>query len=141
MTLSMELDDEVAVVGGAFSGRLIREHDGTEKGLRARAVRLSLKFSTEGRGDTHQKTLHTFEFPLGDDGRLDESFVFEVPADAPISYDGSLIRVVWEIEARIDLKLARDPKTERTVLVVPEGGAGLYVAPHPLSVYTADARE
>lgn len=141
MTLSMELDDEVAVVGGIFSGKLIREPDGMEKGPMARAVRLSLKFFTEGRGDKDQKTLHTIEFPLGDDGRLDAPFSFDVPSDGPISYDGSLIRVVWEIEARIDLKLARDPKTERTVLVVPEGGGGLYQTPHPLSTYTGEALE
>ena len=67
----------------------------------------------------------------GTDGST-ASFRLAVPSNGPISYDGRLIRVLWRIEARVDVKLAMDRTTEIPVLIIPSGGWGLYHQPHPL---------
>jgi len=56
----------------------------------------------------------------------------QVPPIGPISYDGYFIRVKWQLSARTDIKLAIDQLTEAEVLVVPQGGLGLYGQAHPL---------
>ena len=134
MTLRIELDDPLCEVGAAFTGRVLREPDadGVSTTSRARAVRLVLRMWTEGRGDKHTREVCTRSFDLQDHGGLTSAFSLSVPRSAPVSYDGSLIRVRYEIEGRVDVRLARDPKIKRPVLVVPEGGLGIYDRPHPL---------
>ena len=136
MTLGVELDSFVEEVGGVFTGRVSRlaDADGTSSESKARAVRMELRYWTEGRGDTDNMVISNVEFPIEPHGGLQADFRLAVPQGAPISYDGSLIRVLYEIEARVDLKLARDPKVTRAVLVVPVGGLGTYDRPHPLPV-------
>lgn len=134
MTMGLELDDLVCPVGHRFSGRLIRQADadGVTTTSKARAVRLVLRMYTEGRGDVDRSEISSCTFDLEPHGGLSASFSLSVPATSPISYDGTLMRIKYEIEARVDLKLARDDKYARQVLVVPEGGMGVYDRPHPL---------
>ena len=132
--MGLELDDLVCQVGDRFTGRLIRQADadGVTDSSRARSVRLVLRVYTEGRGDTDRQDLSTANFDLQPHGGLTADFSLAVPQGSPVSYDGTLMRIMYEIEARVDLKLARDEKYARQVLVVPEGGLGVYDRPHPL---------
>ena len=136
MTMGLELEDLVCPVGHQFVGRLTRQADadGLSSTSRARGVRLVLRVYTEGRGTVDKRDVSTAQFDLESHGGLNASFSLAVPATSPISYDGALMRVKYEIEARVDLKLARDDKYTRQVLVVPEGGMGVYDRPHPLTV-------
>lgn len=134
MTLSLDIDDHIAECGGRFTGTVRRDADadGVSSRSRARAVRLVLRYRTEGRGDTDKRDVSNLEFQLEAHGGLSTTFALSVPPDGPVSYDGRMLRVLYEIEARVDVKLARDPKIERAVLVVPKGGLGVYDRPHPL---------
>jgi len=134
MTMGLELDDLVCPVGYQFTGRLIRraDADGVSQTSKARAVRLVLRVYTEGRGDVDKRDVSSSNFDLEPHGGLNAGFSLAVPQTSPISYDGSLMRIRYEIEARVDLKLARDDRYSRQVLVVPEGGMGVYDRPHPL---------
>jgi hypothetical protein len=135
-SLEVQVDQGIVEVGGRFRGRLRRagqlDDIATDKQQRVRAVRLVLGYRTEGRGDTDEGTVAEREFPVDAYGRLDVGFELEVPRHGPISYDGRLVRVLWTIEATVDVKLARDRSTYIPVLVVPSGGWGLYQRPHPL---------
>jgi hypothetical protein len=71
-------------------------------------------------------------FDLEAHGGLNAAFSLLVPATSPVSYDGTLMRVMYEIEARVDLKFARDEKSAHQDLVIPVGGMGVYNRPHPL---------
>ncbi len=132
--MGLELEDMVCEVGGHFVGRLIRQADadGVSTDSRARSVRLVLRLYTEGRGDVDRVDVSSLRFDLAPHGGLSAEFSLPVPATSPVSYDGTLMRVQYEIEARVDLKLARDEKYGRRVLVVPVGGLGVYDRPHPL---------
>lgn len=135
-SVQVELEQGIVEVGGVFRGRLQRagEVDDLASGSkqRVRAVQLTLGYETEGRGDVSERTVAEERFPVDGYGRVDTSFRLAVPSNGPISYDGRLIRVLWRIEARVDVKLAMDRTTDIPVLVIPSGGWGLYHQPHPL---------
>ncbi len=134
--LDVDLDHPVAEVGGVFRGRIHRAgrvDDLVERtNRRVRAIELSLRYRAEGVGITDRATAATVQFPVDDYGRAGGRFELPVPGGDPISYDGALFRVRWEIEARVDTRWAFDPKTTIPVLVIPVGGLARYHAPHPL---------
>ena len=134
--LQLTLQNDMSEIGGVFRGRLVRVGDmddlAEDSESRVRAVRLRLHYKTEGRGDTDSKTIETHEFPADEYGAVNADFELAIPDDGPISYDGQLIRVLWEIEARVDIKMRRDKRTTAAVLVLPTNGWGLYNLPHPL---------
>ncbi len=135
-TLSMTLTNNIAPVGTSFQGQLTRNpqlDDGQEAGKhRIQGVRLELGFTTEGRGDTDSAMVHHQEFPVDGWGRLAVHFQVPVPSGGPISYDGRLIRLRWELTATVMIKRAIDRRLEVPVLVIPANGWGVYDRPHPL---------
>ena len=134
MTIQLAFDDLVGEVGGAITGVVSRQADadGVASESRARAVRLVLRLRTEGRGNTDTSDVSNQTFDLEAHGGLSVRFSLAIPRSTPISYDGSLMRVLYEVEARVDVKLARDPKVSYAVLIVPDGGLTVYQRPHPL---------
>jgi hypothetical protein len=45
------------------------------------------------------------------------AFNFEIPVPGPLSYDGKLFRIVWEIVASADIPWARDEEEVKSFLV------------------------
>lgn len=132
--LAIALSHDVAEVGGTFVCELKRRpNDGeSNESGKVRAVRVTLRMTTEGRGSEDREDHVMKEVPVDEFGMASARIELAVPIDAPISYDGSLIRVMWQIEARTDVALARDQYSVAPVLVVPRGGLGVYARPHPL---------
>ncbi len=100
---------------GRVSGRVCVE---TFERITPRAVRVSVGWRTEGRGDEDseillEETLHTGELPIG---RREFPFAVQLP-EAPISYVGNYIKIVWQVAAHIDLAWKRDPKDIKTFFV------------------------
>lgn len=133
-TPDIELDDWFVEVGGQVRGRvLLPGAEGIDPTTeRIREVRVSLRYETEGRGDRDRWTGPAQSFDVNVDGSLYGQIELSVPGDSPISYDGSLFRVRWTVEARTDLRLRIDRKTAVEFVVVPVGGRGVYRQPHPL---------
>jgi hypothetical protein len=136
--LAIELEDDVAEVGGSFVCHISRSPmDGelNESGRgQVRSIRLVLRSRTEGRGTEDSKNYSSTEIAVDEYGMASGRFELPIPHDAPISYDGELIRVIWEVSAITDIKHGRDQRSTATVLVVPIGGRGRYSSPHPLRV-------
>ncbi len=137
--LSIRIDDDVAEVGSFFGCDVARspadgESNASSGPGKIRAVRVSLRWYTEGRGDTDSNTVMTVELPVDEFGMTSGRVELGVPGNGPISYDGSLIRVRWEISAQTDIKLGFDQLSTAEVLVVPRGGHGLYDRAHPRRV-------
>lgn len=135
--LSIRLEHDIAEVGNSFLCSVKRSpSDGetNDKTLgQIRAVRIALRMTTEGRGDEDRKDFVTEELEVDEYGMASGDVRLQVPTDAPISYDGALIRVRWNIEARTDIKFGVDQQSSAPVLVVPIGGLGVYTRPHPLT--------
>lgn len=144
--LDVELDNDVVEVGTAVTGRIQRwpsdGDDNSKKIGQIKAVRVKVSWRTEGRGDRARGTAGEITIPAAEFGQASGTFSVPIPPNAPISYDGSLIRVIWELEARTDRKLARDPKNSFRLLIVPRNGLGRYERPHPLPKpgYTSGVR-
>ena len=134
--LRVELVNDVAELGRYFSGHIRRDPvDGATNAPgrgQVRAVRLGLRMFTEGRGDKDDWRSNDIQAPVDEHGMTSTPFELPVPHDMPISYDGSLMRVRWQIEIRTDRKMAFDSVLTTEVLVVPRHGVGLYRRPHPL---------
>ena len=133
-TPQIEVDSWFVELGGRLSGRVTLPgmegtHPTTE---RIREVRVGLCYETEGRGDRDRWNGPTQSFGVNVDGSLFGQLELDVPIDAPISYDGSLFRVRWTVEARTDLRMRIDPKTSVEFVVIPARGLGHYRRPHPL---------
>lgn len=134
--LSYKLASYVAEVGDAFHLSLSRSPaDGSMNDKmvgKVRSVRVELGFETEGRGDTDRSTIARFEMPIDRFGMGSADVRIDVPHNAPISYDGHLIRVRYNLHIRTDLSASIDHATDVPVLVVPVGGATTYQSAHPL---------
>lgn len=136
--LSLEIRSGIAEVGTAFVCKVSRSPvDGelNRRGIgKVRAVRVSLNYTTEGRGDTDRREVDTVEIAVDEFGMARGEIALTIPPKGPISYDGQLIVVRWYIEARTDIAMQLDQRSSAEVLVVPKGGVDRYHRPHPLSV-------
>ncbi len=134
--LSIEIEHDIAEVGGSFVCTVRRSPTDGETNAKTvgqvRAVQIALVMTTEGRGDVDSERIGENSLPVDEYGMADGVVNLAVPTDAPVSYDGALIRVVYRIEARTDIRLGRDQQSSAEVLVVPVGGAGVYRSAHPL---------
>ncbi len=109
------VDRDTLAVGGSLRARMSWQHPKVPQG-----VRLELGWETEGRGDTDRAVVQ--RHAVGPEhGQIPSHLeaVLTVPPDAPVSYDGQLIRVRWWVRGVVDLRLARDPVDEVAVLVTP----------------------
>ncbi len=134
--LSIEIEHDIAEVGDAFTCTIRRSPSDGETNAKTvgqvRAVQIALVMTTEGRGDVDSERIGETSLPVDEYGMASGVVHLVVPATAPISYDGALLRIVYRIEARTDIRLGRDQHSSAEVLVVPVGGAGVYRRPHPL---------
>jgi hypothetical protein len=134
--VALALTNTSAELGGRFRGHLVRSGElddlaDTSKS-RVRGVRMRLQYRTEGRGTTDRSRVDEVTLAADDFGRVNSAFELVVPDDAPVSYDGLLIRVIWEIEVIVDIKSRIDATEQYPVLVLPTNGFGVYPGPHPL---------
>lgn len=111
--MEIEIDQARAECGSRVTGRA--RWGGSKN---PRSVRVALIYKTEGRGNTDTGNVDSFELPPGATG--DHGFELLVPIEGPMSYDGNLIRVVWDVELRLDLRARRDPTTEERIHVIPK---------------------
>lgn len=136
--LAIRLEHDVAEVGSSFLCSVKRSPSDGESNDKTvgqvRAIRISLRMTTQGRGDTDQEDYATAELEVDEYGMAAGDVRLHIPSNAPISYDGELIRVLWQIEARTDIKFGVDQRSSAPVLVVPIGGVGVYSRPHPLTM-------
>lgn len=97
-----------AVISGTFSWR--REDE-------PRLARVALRYSTEGRGDTDREEAAFIDFPPLHSGQ--HRFSLTVPVDGPITYEGDLITLQWEVRGHLDVALRKDPDSAQPLVVTP----------------------
>ena len=89
-----------------------------EAGESPRAFYVKLRWRTEGRGTPHEATLwEQRATPTGAPPQI--PFAVPLPTDWPPSYDGSLIRIIWEVVAGLDIALRADPTEKEVFSVAP----------------------
>ncbi|GGA30113.1 hypothetical protein [Okeania sp. KiyG1] len=114
--ITIELQDDVIEVGKQLSGKFswagnITPHE----------INLKVGWRTEGRGNVDTKTVYSNSFV----GTTHSTFSCKIPALGPVSYDGEIIRVIWEviIATKFSRKLNSKEKGKKVKLfrVIPRG--------------------
>lgn len=122
--IEIEVPQPVVEVGQKLHGRLVWT---AEQQAKPKHVKVALGWRTEGRGDVDRKTTTELKLEAGSVSAGDRTvfpFEFLLPNEGPISYDGSLLRILWEITVLVDLPglFARDEKYQLAIRVLPRGG-------------------
>ena len=82
-----------------------------------RSVEVICRWRIEGRGKGREEV-------VGQTGRTSPEgetvipFDFEIPLYGPLSYEGKLLRIIWEVAAHADLPMARDEHEVQPFTVV-----------------------
>ena len=118
-TIVLDLDDEVVERSGRLRG-MVRVNVGEP--LEIAGLDLTFGWRTVGRGDTDARTVRTTRLLEGSTlatGWTERSFEEDVP-HAPLSYQGTLLKIEWVLTARLDRRgwLKFDVVEERAVVVV-----------------------
>jgi hypothetical protein len=88
------LDGLHAECGGAVTGTA------SWSGNRGhRPVAVVLRYRTQGRGDTDSAIVARADLGAAESGRA--RFRLEVPVAGPVSYNGQLIRLLWQVAVQI----------------------------------------
>ena len=91
---------------------------------------LQLKWQTQGKGDRDEQIIDQrdiYQGVLTGGIRITEDFTFTLPVQ-PWSYAGHYINIVWAIEVKIDIPLAKDVNYSQPFIMAP---AGERVTPTP----------
>ena len=127
---SFSLDGWLAEVGGAFQGR-IAYHPRADQAGRATGIRLRLAYRTSGVGAAVHRVVAEQRWTIEPGVPFGTPFLVGVPGLEPISYDGQLLSIQWEMEVTATRPWRADHSVTALVLVVPVGGAALYRTAHP----------
>ena len=110
--INLILDEDIVAAGDRISGKLAYPTQTVPK-----AAKVELLWYTEGRGTCDRKIIDTFsldpqQLTLG----LPLPFTLQTPYEGPITYNGSLLRIIWSIKASISSPGMISKKEEKTKL-------------------------
>lgn len=132
MTPDIRIDSEIAELGASFTGYVTYEPSPGEPDRRIRGIEFELQWTMGEHNDNDEATFEPTRIECDADGRLDTIWVVPVPHDQPISYDGHLFAVTWQLKATLDVRRGRDEHWTQEVVVIPRNGRLVYDGPHPL---------
>ncbi len=122
ITISMEQDGPIAV-GGGISGRAMWV---PERQVQVRGLVAQVRWRTEGRGIVNNAVVWQQTTPVGMvviGSPVEIAFAATLPADGPVSYNGTLLRIIWEVEVHADIPMAADEQAALPFIVVPRWAA------------------
>ena len=104
-------------VGARVCGTFVWRGDA--KALRALTVIVGWR--TQGRGEIDWRVVRRArrKVEAGAGSAIALRFELEIPAEGPISYEGNLFAVVWEVAVLADIAWGRDPFEAVAFRVVP----------------------
>jgi len=109
------LSEETVRNGERVKGSVTWQADGSKT---PRSIEVVCRWRTEGKGTKRQEIVDT----VARENPPSEAvipFDVAIPLYGPLSYDGKLLRVIWEIAVNADLPMARDQHEVKAFSVVP----------------------
>jgi len=77
---------------------------------------LKVGWRTEGRGDTEKMELFSQQIRLA--SLVPVPFEYEIPLSAPLSYDGQLIRIIWEVSVEFKQGILGQKEQDKAIIRV-----------------------
>jgi hypothetical protein len=125
-----DIDVELTLQGGQAEGHRRRYDPGstvqgwvrlTPNGtVDSNRVVARLEWHTEGRGDRNEGCVQEVGLASGPlSGMLVQSFALTVP-DAPWSYAGHYVNIVWRVLIVVDIRFGRDIRHDEPIVVAPQ---------------------
>jgi hypothetical protein len=108
--IRIALSDAKVRNGERVKGTVTWEAEGAKT---PRKIEVGCRFRVEGRGTRREEIVSSIE---SHDSVI--PFDFEIPKEGPLTYEGTLLRIVWEIAAEADLPMAFDPQVAAPFTVV-----------------------
>ncbi len=112
--IRIELAADSILNGDHVRGQAHWNSDGKE----ARKLEVLCRWRVEGKGRRREEIVD-LEIDVAPGARVTIPFDFEIPLLGPLSYDGKLFRIVWEIVVRADLPRALDQEEAKSFTVRP----------------------
>jgi sporulation-control protein spo0M len=108
--IRLELSQESVHNGDRVTGHAAWSSSG---GKEPRNVQVICRWRIEGKPRRKEEVIDKAS------GGHEVPFNFQIPRDGPVSYDGKLFRIVWEIVATADIPFALDEEEVKSFLVRP----------------------
>jgi hypothetical protein len=100
--IHLTLDHHTVAAGHSLSGTLIYGETSSRQNPPDKTT-LELRWYTEGRGTLDLKSIHSLTLnPEKLATGLPIPFTLKIPDEGPITYNGSLLRIIWEVRANAD---------------------------------------
>jgi len=115
--IRVEFSQEKVRNGDSLTGRVVWTASGKKQPRKIEAI---CRWRIEGKG-RKKETIVDQELGLDVESRSEVSvpFDFTIPLYGPLSYDGKLFRVIWQVVGRADLPFAIDEVETKVFTVVP----------------------
>ncbi len=100
--IQLTLDQQTVAAGSSLSGTLVYEETSSHQNPPDKTT-LELRWYTEGRGTRDRQIIHSLTLnPEKLATGVPISFTLKIPDEGPITYNGSLLRIIWEVRAKAD---------------------------------------
>lgn len=112
--IRIELAQTEVLVGEALTGQVVWSRSG---GRQPRRIMVAVNWVTWGKGKRREVVIHQMsEEDVESKLQIVVPLCVEIPF-GPLTYDGKVFKISWEVSARADLPLAID-ETEKLAFVV-----------------------
>ena len=125
--IEVRLDRETVAVGDTLAGTLLwrSPNDKLPNDKLPTEARVTIGWYTEGRGTRNRLTAREIFLDLDRSTSargFSRPFSLEVPQEGPITYNGALIRIIWELQVHIEMPglFARSDKYAHPFQVLPQ---------------------
>ena len=114
--ISVHLSRDKVRNGERLSGTVSWRAEGSKT---PRKIEALCRWRTEGSGTKSGEVVCRVE-QANLEGRNEVTIPvqFDIPREGPLSYDGKVLRIIWEVVANADLPMARDEHDVKTFTVV-----------------------
>lgn len=106
--IRIELAEPTVRNGERLKGRVAWEGSKTP-----RRIEVVCRWRIEGRGRGREEVIDRAESEA-----TSVPFDFEIPKEGPLTYDGTLLRIIWEVAAEADIPRGRDEEAVTVFTVV-----------------------
>jgi hypothetical protein len=111
--IRLDLHTQDVINGEAIRGEMNWSSDKAQ-----RKLEVFCRWRIESKGRDREEVVD-LELDVAPESNVTIPFEFTIPRIGPLSYDGKLFRIVWEIVARADVPFARDLEEVRVFTVRP----------------------